>query len=85
MAVDASAQSGWCRRRVIQAGLTERQQASFQSQLGGGRRCSEELVDGASPPAQPVIVGVDGPEVVDVPQQMRPAALLGAVVVMQAA
>ena len=82
MAVDASAQPGLNRRRVIQVGLAERQQPSFQSQLGGGRRCSEELVDGASPPAQPVIVGVDGPEVVDVPQQMRPAALLGAVVVM---
>ena len=37
---DASAQSGLRRRRVIQVGTAQRQQSSFQGQLGGAPCCS---------------------------------------------
>ena len=85
--LDASAQSGWGGRWIIQEGTTDGHQASFQGQLGSAPllRCgvgegfglAVELVDGVSPLSQPVIVGVEVAQVVDVPQQMGPAALLG--------
>ena len=65
----AAAQSGLRRRRIIQVGAAQRQQASFQGQLGGAPplvcKVSEgfgllvELVDGLRPPDQPEIVGVE--------------------------
>ena len=40
------------------------------------------LVDGVSPPGQWCIIGVAGSQVVDIPQQVSPAALYGAVVMV---
>ena len=50
--------------------------------MGEGGALAVELVDGVGPLAQLVIIGVECAQVVDVPQQVGPAALLGAVVVM---
>ena len=87
MVLDASAQSGWDGLWIIQEGTTDGHQASLQGQLGRAPllRCgvgegfglAVELVDGVSPLSQPVIVGVEVAQVVDVPQQMGPAALFG--------
>ncbi len=50
--------------------------------MGEGGRLTVELVDGVSPLGQPVIIGVECAQVVDVPQQVGPTALLGAVVMV---
>ena len=73
----ASAQFGLCRRRVIQEGTAEGQEASFQDQLGSaplllcrvgeGFGLAIELMYGIGPLGQSVIVRVEDAEVVDVP------------------
>ncbi len=50
--------------------------------VGESRGLAVELVDGGGPPGQWRIIGVEGLQVVDVAQQVSPAALLGAVVVV---
>lgn len=50
--------------------------------MGKSHRLPVELVYRASPPGQPVILRVEDTQVVDVPQQMGPAALVGTVVVV---
>jgi len=50
--------------------------------VGEGFGLAVEQVYGVGPPAQAVIVWVERPLVVDVAQQVSPAALLGAVVVV---
>ena len=87
MALDAPAQLGLGCRRVVPEGLAEGQQLSFQGPLGGapplGLGMSEGFgpvvnpVDGVGPPGQWRSIGVAGALVVDVPQQVAPAALLG--------
>ena len=89
MVLHAAAQPGLRRGRIIQVGTAQCQQASFQGQLGGAPRllCRVgegfgllvELVDRLGPRE---IVGVEDAPVVDVPQQMGPAALLGAVIMV---
>ena len=90
VALDASAQPARHRRWVIPEGLADVQQLPFQGQLGGalplGLGMSEGFgrvvnpVDGVGPPGQWRIIGVEGALVMDVPQQVGPAPLLGAVV-----
>ena len=92
MAFNASAQLGLGCRRVVPEGLAEGQQLSFQGQLGGAPPLGLGMsagfgpvvnpVDGVGPPGQWRIIGVEGAQVVDVPQQVYPAALFGAVIVM---
>ena len=49
---------------------------------GVGFSLAVELVDGVSPLRQPVVLGVECAQVVDVPQQVGPAALLGAIIMV---
>ena len=49
---------------------------------GLGFSLAVELVDGVSPLRQPVVLGVECAQVVDVPQQVGPAALLGAIIMV---
>ena len=90
VALDASAQSARQRRWVIPEGLADVQQPPFQRQLGDtslpwvgmGKGCGLGIavVDCPSPAGQWGILWVDGLLVMDVPQQVGPAPLLGAVV-----
>ena len=92
VALDASAQFGRCGRWVVEEGLADGQQLSFQGQLGGAPPLCPGVgagfgpvinpVDGVSPPRQWRIIGVESTQVVDVPQQVYPAALYRAVIVM---
>ena len=92
MALDASAQLGLGCRRVVPEGLAEGQQLSFQGQLGGapplglgmsaGSGPVVNPVDGVGPPGQWRSIGVEGAQVMDVPQQVGPAALLGAIIMV---
>ena len=92
VALDASAQLGLGCRRVVPEGLADGQQLSFQGQLGGapplGLRMREgfgflvESMDCRRPAGQRGIFEVEGPQVVDVPQQVGPAPLLGAIIMV---
>ena len=92
MALDAPAQLGLGCRRVVPEGLAEGQQLSFQGQLGNtplpgfvmvaGFGCDIELVDCRGPSDQWRSIGVEGALVVDVPQQVGPAPLLGAIIMV---
>ena len=76
----------------MKEGLANGQQLPFQNQLSGaaplGLRMGAgfgpvvNLVDGVGPLRQWRVIGVEGSQVVDVPHQMNPAALLGAVVMV---
>ena len=86
VAFDASAQFGMGCRRVVEEGLADGEQLAFQGHLG----CAPPLglgmsagfgpvvnpVDGVGPPGQWRIIGVEGAQVVDVSQQMGPAAVV---------
>ena len=71
----------------VQEGLAEGQQSPFQGQLRGATRCflgmgagsgpAVEFQDGVSPLGQWRIIRVEGAQVVDVPQQVDPAAFRG--------
>ena len=84
MALDASAQLGLGCRRVVPEGLAEGQQLSFQGQLGGAPPLGLGMsagfgpvvnpVDGVGPPGQWRSIGVEGAQVMDVPQQSLPLA-----------
>ena len=50
--------------------------------MGEGFGLAVELVDGVNPLRQPVSLGIECARAVDVPQQVCPAALFGAVVVV---
>ena len=92
MALDASAQLGLGCRRVVPEGLAEGQQLSFQGQLGGTPQLGLGMsagfgpvvnpVDDVGPPGQWRSIGVECALVVDVPQQVRPAPLLRAVIMV---
>ena len=72
--------------------MAEGQQPPFQGQLRGATRCflgmgegsgpAVEFQDGVSPLGQWRIIRVEGAQVVDVPQQVGPAPLLGAIVIV---
>ena len=84
MALDASARLGLGCRRVVPEGLAEGQQPSFQGQLGGAPPLGLGMsagfgpvvnpVDGVGPPGQWRSIGVEGAQVMDVPQQSLPLA-----------
>ena len=86
----ASAQPGRDGRRVIPVGTAEGQQALLKGKLGGvmlfrGAMCkgcglAVEMVDGVSPLVQSGILGAEDAQVVDIPQQVGPAALFGAAI-----
>ena len=92
VAFNASAQLGLGCRRVVPEGLAEGQQLSFQGQLGGAPPLGLGMsagfgpvvnpVDSVGPPGQWCSIGVAGTLVVDVPQQVGPAALLGAIIMV---
>ena len=94
VALDASAQLCLSCRRVVPEGLAEGQQLSFQGQLGCapplGLGMSEGFgpvvnpVDGVGPPGQWRSIGVEGALGMDVPQQVGPAALFGAIIMVGA-
>ena len=92
MALDAPAQLGLDSRRVRQERAADGQQLPLPGQLGNtplpglvmvaGFGCDIELVDCRGPSGQCGVFGVAGALVVDVPQQVGPAALLGAVIMV---
>ena len=92
VALDAPAQLGLGCRAVIQEGTADGQQALFPGLLcsapllflgmGKGFGLSVEPVDGFGPLGQLTVIGVEALQVVDVPQQMGPAPLFGAVVMV---
>ena len=92
VALDAPAQLGLGCRAVIQEGTADGQQALFPGLLcgapllflgmGEGFGLSVEPVDGFGPLGQLAVIGVEALQVVDVPQQVGPAPLFGAVVMV---
>ena len=92
VALDAPAQLALDSRRVRQERAADGQQLPLPGQLGNtplpwlvmvaGFGCDIELVDCRGPSGQCGVFGVAGSLVVDVPQQVRPAPLLGAIIMM---
>ena len=92
VALDAPAQLALDRRRVSQERAADGQQLPLLGQLGNtplpwlviveGFGCDIELVDCRGPPGQWRSIGVAGAQVMDVPQQVGPAALLGAIIMV---
>ena len=90
--LDAPAQLALDRRRVRQERAADGQQLPLPGQLGNtplpglvmvaGFGCDIELVDCRGPSGQCGVFGVAGALVVDVPQQVGPAPLLGAVIMV---
>ena len=91
-ALDAPAQLALDRRRVSHERAADGQQLALPGQLGNtplpglvmvaGFGCDIELVDCRGPSGQCGVFGVAGALVVDVPQQVGPAPLLGAIVMV---
>ena len=86
VALDASAQFGRCGRGVVEEGLADGQQLSFQGQggapplfpgVGAGFGPVINPVDGVRPPRQWRIIGVESTQVVDVPQQVSQQRCIG--------
>ena len=92
VALDAPAKLALDSRRVRQERAADGQQLPLPGQLGNpplrwlvmvaGFGCDIELVDCRGPSGQCGVFGVAGSLVVDVPQQVRPAPLLGAIIMM---
>ena len=87
-----SAQLALDRRRVVPEGLADDQQLPLPGQLSGAPslclRMGErpgldiEMMDCRGPLGQRGVLGVERHQVVDVPQQVGPAPLLGAIVMV---
>ena len=92
VALDAPAQLALDSRRVRQERAADGQQLALPGQLGNtpvpwlvmvaGFGCDIELVDCRGPSGQCGVFGVAGALVVDVPQQVGPAALFGAIIMV---